>query len=220
LFFFFFEQVKGFDRAAASILLLLYFLGGLAGAPLWAWLAARLSKHRALALSTALYAALTLTVLAIPRGDMVAAGALMFLIGVPFSAGPFLLRAIMADVGDEVRLDTGADRTGLLYALLAGTVKIGSAVAVGVAFPLLQLFGFDPHGGTDAQGLNGLEGLFVGLPAVLSVLAGWLVLGFPLTAARHAEVRRRLEARDAARPSAAADAPMISEGPHAPSLAD
>jgi len=218
LFFFFFEQVKGFERAAASLLLLLYFLGGLAGAPLWAWLAVRLSKHRALALASGLYAALTLAVLAIPHGETLPAAALMFLIGVPYAAGPFLLRAMMADVGDEVRLDTGADRTGMLYALLSGTVKIGSAVAVGVAFPMLQVLGFDPHG-TDAEGLAGLQGLFVGLPALLAVIAGWLVLGFPLTPARHAEVRRQLEALGAAAP-----VPQTPHAPpessHAPRLAD
>jgi GPH family glycoside/pentoside/hexuronide:cation symporter len=217
LFFFFFEQVKGFEHAAASLLLLLYFLGGLAGAPLWSWLAVRLSKHRALALASGLYAVLTVAALAIPREDTLVAGALMFLIGVPYAAGPFLLRAMMADVGDEVRLETHVDRTGLLYALLSGTVKIGSAVAVGVAFPVLQALGFDPKA-TDAQGLAGLQGLFVGLPAVLSLIAGWLVLGFPLTPVRHAEVRRQLEARDARAAAKTPDHPV--QGAHAPRLAD
>ena len=218
LFFFFFEQAKGFTRASASLLLLLYFLGGLAGAPLWAWLAVRLGKHRALALSAGLYAAVTFAVLAIPRGEMVTAGALMFLIGVPYAAGPFLLRAMMADVGDEVRLDTSIDRTGLLYALLSGTVKIGSAVAVGVAFPVLQLVGFDPKA-SDAEGLVGLQGLFVGLPALLSLIAGALVFGFPITPARHAEIRRRLDLRDARLPTSEAHA-AAPEGLHAARLAD
>ncbi len=38
LFFFFFERVKGFDKGEASLLLLIYFIGGLVGAPLWTWL--------------------------------------------------------------------------------------------------------------------------------------------------------------------------------------
>jgi GPH family glycoside/pentoside/hexuronide:cation symporter len=218
LFFFFFEQAKGFDRATASLLLLLYFIGGLAGAPLWAWLAVRLGKHRSLAIAAGVYAVLSIVALAIPRGDTLVAGGLMFLIGVPYAAGPFLLRAMMADVGDEVRLDTGVDRTGLLYALLSGTVKIGSAVAVGVAFPLLQIVGFDPKSG-DAQGIAGLQGIFVGFPAVLSVAAGIIIFGFPITPARHAEIRRRLEAMDAHGESAdhGSETP---QGLHAARLAD
>jgi GPH family glycoside/pentoside/hexuronide:cation symporter len=198
LFFFFFERVKGFDKGAASLLLLAYFIGGLAGAPLWAWLAVRMGKHRALAVSNGVYAALTLCALAIPPGNTWAAGVLMFLIGVPFAAGAFLLRAMMADVGDEVRLATGVERTGLLYALLSGTVKIGSAMAVGVAFPLLQAFGFDARASGASAGLAGLQALFVALPAALSVLAGWLVLRHPLTAARHGEIRAALDLADAA----------------------
>ncbi|HEY3694811.1 MFS transporter [Phenylobacterium sp.] len=204
LFFFFFERVKGFDKGAASLLLLAYFIGGLAGAPLWAWLAVKLGKHRALAVSNGIYAALTLCALAIPPGDTVVAGVLMFLIGVPFAAGAFLLRAMMADVGDEVRLATGVDRTGLLYALLSGTVKIGSAAAVGVAFPLLQAFGFDARASGGPAGLHGLQGLFVGLPAALSVLAGWLVLRHPLTARRHRAIRDALARADASPPLAPA----------------
>jgi GPH family glycoside/pentoside/hexuronide:cation symporter len=88
---------------------------------------------------------------------------------------------------------------------------------VGVAFPLLQAFGFDPKG-TDAQGLAGLQGLFVGLPAVLSFIAGGLVLGFPLTPVRHAEIRRQLEALDARAAAKTPDLPV--QGAHAPRLAD
>jgi Na+/melibiose symporter-like transporter len=200
LFFFFFERVKGFGSGNSSQLLLAYFLGGLAGAPLWAWLAVRLQKHRALALSCILYAALTACALLLPAKNLGLGLVFLFVVGVPYAAGPFLLRAMMADVSDEVRLETGCDRTGLLYAILSGTVKIGSAVAVGV-YPLLQAFGFDPKG-TGPEGLEGLQALFVGLPGLLSIAAGLVVLPFPLTAQRHAQIRAALAAADAAAPLA------------------
>jgi Na+/melibiose symporter-like transporter len=216
LFFFYFERVKGFDRAAASQLLLIYFLGGLAGAPLWAWLAMKLSKHRALALSGLVYAAMTLTVLILPPGNFAMAALLMFLIGVPYAAGAFLLRAMMADVGDEERLEGGVDRTGLLYALLSGTVKVGTAAAVIVTFPALKMFGFDPQATGVSEGLDGLRILFAAVPATLSVLASWVVLNFPLTPERHTEIRRRLAQRDLAEagPEMGAE-PRLSEEIHA-----
>ena len=207
LFFFFMERAKGFDRGQASLLLLIYFIGGLAGAPLWAWLATLWGKHRALALSNLIYAAMMLCALMIPSGDILVAGVLMFLIGVPYAAGGFLLRAMMADVGDEERLQGGIDRTGLLYALLSGTVKISGAVAVGVGFEVLHAFGFDPADAGGSGGLDALRFLFVAAPALLSIACAWLVLNFPLTQARHAEIRRLLAERDALTLDAHADRP-------------
>lgn len=196
LFFFFFGRVKGFTHAEASLLLLIYFIGGLVGAPLWTWLSYKISKHRALAVSGIVYAALTLCSLLIPQGAMIPAATLMFMIGVPYAAGAFLLRAMMADIGDEERLASGVDRTGLLYAILSGTVKVGSAAAVGVSFPLLQAMGFDPKGTGVDTGLQGLAILFAAAPAAMSIAASVIVWGFPLTSERHAEIRAALAARD------------------------
>lgn len=213
LFFFFFGRVKGFTHGEASLLLLIYFIGGLVGAPVWTWLSYRISKHRALAVSGFVYAAMTMCSLMIPQGSMPVAAVLMFLIGVPYAAGAFLLRAMMADIGDEERLESGVDRTGLLYAILAGTVKIGSAAAVGISFPLLQAMGFDPKGqGVDA-GLQGLAILFCAVPAGMSVLASLIVWRFPLTAERHAQIREALAARDLQEPGLAEAAPEMGADP-------
>ena len=213
LFFFFFGRVKGFTHAEASLLLLIYFIGGLVGAPLWTWLSYKISKHKALAVSGIVYAGLTMCSLIIPQGAMVPAAVLMFMIGVPYAAGAFLLRAMMADIGDEERLASGVDRTGLLYAILAGTVKIGSAAAIFITFPLLQLMGFDPKGqGVDA-GLQGLAVLFAAVPAGMSIIASFIVWSFPLTAERHAEIRAGLAARDMKEPGLAEAAPEMGSEP-------
>jgi Na+/melibiose symporter-like transporter len=213
LFFFFFERVKGFEKGEASLLLLIYFIGGLLGAPLWTWLSYRISKHRTLAVSSIVYAGMTMCSLIIPQGAMIPAAILMFLIGVPYAAGSFLLRAMMADIGDEERLESGVDRTGLLYAILSGTVKVGSAAAVFVSFPLLQALGFDPTAkGVDA-GLGGLSILFAAVPAVMALAAAWIVWGFPLTAERHAQIRAALAARDMKEPSLAEAAPEMGAEP-------
>lgn len=215
LFFFFFERVKGFDKGGASLLLLIYFIGGLLGAPLWTWLSYRIGKHRALAVSGVAYALVTVAVVMIPKADFAVAAGLMFAIGVPYAAGAFLLRAMMADIGDETRLETGVDRTGLLYALLAGTVKIGSAAAVGASFTALDMIGFDAKTGGASAGLAGLTVLFTLVPALLSLAAAAIVMGFPLTAERHAEIRDALAARDLAEaaPEMGAD-PLITEEIH------
>ena len=213
LFFFFFGRVKGFSHAEASLLLLIYFIGGLVGAPLWTWLSYKISKHKALAVSGIVYAGLTMCSLLIPQGGMLPAAVLMFMIGVPYAAGAFLLRAMMADIGDEERLASGVDRTGLLYAILSGTVKIGSAAAIFITFPLLQLMGFDPKGQGVDTGLQGLAVLFAAVPAGMSIVASFIVWGFPLTAERHAEIRAGLAARDMKEPGLAEAAPEMGSEP-------
>ncbi|MBR7619942.1 MFS transporter [Phenylobacterium sp. 20VBR1] len=198
LFFFYFERVKDFDKGVASLLLLIYFVGGLVGAPVWTWLAYRIGKHRALAFSSVVYAAMTMAILLVPPGNFAIAALLMFLIGVPYAAGAFLLRAMMADVGDEERLESGGDRMALLYALLSGTVKIGSAAAVFFTFPALELMGFDPKATGVATGLGGLSVIFTVVPAGLALIGAWIIITFPLTAELHAAIRDALHARDQA----------------------
>jgi GPH family glycoside/pentoside/hexuronide:cation symporter len=213
LFFFFFVRVKDFDKGTASLLLLIYFVGGLIGAPIWTRLAYRIGKHRTLAVSGLFYAAATLGSNLIPPGAAPVAAVMMFLAGLPYSAGAFLLRAMMADVADEELLDSRIDRTGLLYALLSGTVKIASAAAVGITFPLLALLGFDAKATGVSTGLDGLTIMFTLGPAALALAASAIIAGFPLTEARHGEIRDALAARDLDENSLADAAPAMGAEP-------
>ena len=122
----------------------------------------------------------------------------LILAGLPYSAAPLLVRAMMADIGDEERLASGADRTGLLYALVSGTVKLGHALAIG-AFPLLALFGFDPTLPTPV-GETALIALYSVVPAAMGLLVAAVMLRYPLDETRVAEIQRQLAARDAATP--------------------
>ena len=203
LFFFYFERVKDFDKAEAGILLLVYFLSALVCAPLWTRLARNIGKHKALSIAGVVYAIVQAGIVFMPVGNFWVAVPLLVLAGLPYSAGPFLLRSMLADVGDEERLVSGADRTGLLYAILAGTAKLGYALAVGITFVALDALGFNAGGGGDPRaGMMGLQALFVIAPAVLGLLAAWVCFGYPLDAARHAEIREQLALRDLPPPTA------------------
>jgi Na+/melibiose symporter-like transporter len=199
LFFFFFERIKHFDRTEAGLLLLIYFVAALAGAPLWPILAKRIGKHHALAVASVLYAAVQICAVLTPAGNTVAGMLILVLAGIPYAAAPLLVRAMMADIGDEERLASGADRTGLLYAIVNGTVKLGHAFAIG-AFPLLALFGFDPKLPTPT-GEMALVALYAVVPAAMGLVVAVVMLRYPLDATRVAEIQRQLAARDAATPS-------------------
>lgn len=197
---FFFQRVKNFEAGETNILLLVYFIGGLVGAPIWAKLAYVLGKHRSLALAGLVYAIVAVGVLLVPEGNLLAGSLMMLLIGVPYAAGLLLLRAMMADAGDELRLETGGDRAGLLFALLISTVKVVSAIAVPVTYGLLQGFGFEPRETTGDTGETALAVIFSVVPAAFALVGSAMLLRYPLTGERHAEIRRLLDERDAASP--------------------
>lgn len=212
LFFYFFEAVQGFQRAETSVLLLVYFVAGLAGAPVWSALAVRMGKHGALILAC-VYFAVTLLLAAfagpvlvplaeaagLGNPEVVVAGVMVALVGLAFASGDLLLRAMMADVADQVRLEQGEDRTGLLFSILTATSKLGYAVSV-MTFAGLRLTGFDPTlGGANSEtALIWLQAMFAGLPALCLVVGAWALWRYPLDQKRHAEIRAALEARGGA----------------------
>lgn len=198
LYLFFFELARGYSAAQADGLLMIYIVAGVPGPSLWARVAHRLGKHRTVRLASATYAILQVGLLALPAaspGPMVVA---MFLVGFTATAFPFLTRAMLADAADELRCETGADRTALLYALIGCTSKIGATASVGIAYSLLPLFGFKATLGlaNTPFAIWGLQACYL-VPPILAVLLGGLaVWGYRLDAVRHAEIRAALRNRD------------------------
>ncbi|MEH0195920.1 MFS transporter [Caulobacter sp. CCNWLY153] len=215
LFFFFFERIKGIPKDQAGILLLVYFVAALAGAPLWPWIAKVTGKHTSLAIAGIMYAVFQVAAVITPNGVNAFAITVLVLAGLPYSAAPLLVRSMMADIGDEERLSSGVDRTGLLYAIVNGTVKLGFALAIGV-FLVLEKLGFDPKI-PSAEGDTALIVLYTAVPAALGVLVSVIIVRYPLDARRHAEILAQLEARDAAQANAQASSHDLSDPSPAPS---
>ena len=200
IFIFFFRQSRGFTAADTSILLLLYFVGGLIGSPIWAALAKRIGKHRALIVSCGYYILMQSLTLSFPRGSLAIGGPVMLLAGIAFSAYLILMRAMTADACDEARLDLGSDCTGMIYALNNAGTKVGSAVGVAITFPLLQnVFGFNARvAQNSAHAVQGLNLAFTVLPIAFVALGGLFMVGYRLNEQRHGEVREALARRDEA----------------------
>ncbi|AQR62096.1 MFS transporter [Brevundimonas sp. LM2] len=199
LLFFYFESIKGFDRGQSQIFMVLYFVAGLMAAPFWSWLAVRVGKDRALQIASIAFAALYALIGFLPAGNFTVTAIGLFIAGLPYAAGLLLSRAMMADVADEVRLETGEDRMGLLFSFLSLTTKLGYAISVGVLI-LLAWVGFDqaPGAANSPTALTTLTLLFLALPTGLLVLSAVVLRAYPLTAARHAQVRAGLAEKDTA----------------------
>ena len=102
---------------------------------------------------------------------------------------------MLADVGDAEKLATGADRTGLFYALSSANGKIASSVSVIFTFYALSLMGFKPTTGAvnSHAAILGLQALFAFVPGLLGLLAAWVIHAYPLNAERHAQVLKDLD---------------------------
>lgn len=195
LFEFVFVRLLGFSASEAAVLLLVYFGSGLAALPVWLRLAGRIGKHRAAAASCLLGALLHLAAwLLFDAGHPGLSYAAIAMAGIPYAAPGFLLRAMLADVGDEERLASGADRIGLLNAVLTTAMKLGYALPVGLLFPVLALVGFsaDASAPSAPGSLLWVEGFWIALPPLLLIAAAWVLARLPLSAARHAEVQAAL----------------------------
>jgi Na+/melibiose symporter-like transporter len=210
LYLFFFKGARGYSDQEAAGLLVLYIVAGIITAPFWAFISNRLQKHRTLLLSALLYSFAQATIVFIPPHSMGIMSLGMFMAGGIAAAFGFLIRAMVADVADEIRLETGKERAGLLYALISSTVKIGTASAV-ITLPLLGLFGFDPRPGAvnTPEAMNALIWTYVALPVVAVALGGLVMLSYRLDRARHAEIRAALDARDAKTTEASEDETAI-----------
>lgn len=198
LYLFYFINRRGFDASQANLLLLIYILAGFAGAPFIAWIAHRTGKHRALQISTVGFSACLLVVPFLPRGDFAAASAPMFVAGAMFIAFLVMLRALAADISDEVRLEAGRHTAGLIYSLTNATSKLAVAAAIFLTFRILASVGFDPREGAvnTPAALRGLEFAFLAGPVGFVITGGLCFLGYKLDADRHAEIRAELDRRD------------------------
>ncbi len=199
LLFFYFESIKGFDQAQSQQFMAVYFVAGLLAAPFWSWLAMKMGKDRALQIASILFAVFYGAVAFIPPGNFLFAAISLFIAGLPYAAGLLLTRAMMADVADEVRLETGEDRMGLLFSFLSLTTKLGYAISVGSLWILSQAgFNDKTHAANDPFPLMVLQVLFIVLPTLLLAASAWSLVKYPLTLKRHAEIREALEAREQA----------------------
>lgn len=197
LYMFFFTDSRGFSAEQASALLLVYVIAGIVGAPLTARLAMRFSKHRTLMVTTTAYSLGLCTVMILPKGNVPIAIPVMFWCGFMAAGFDLMIRAMLADVADEVRLEQGQERLSLIYALNALANKIASAFAIGLTFPLLAQIGYRASGGNTADAIFGLELAYIIGPIVFVMLGGACVLGWKLDAAKHADIRAQLDRRDA-----------------------
>lgn len=179
------------------ILLLVYFAMGVIAIPPMLWLSRKLGKHKMMVAHVLANAVMIPCILLVPQGNLTAATILWTLLGLNMSVGPFLFRAIMADVADHDQAETGHARAGLYFAMLAATNKLGYSGAIVIAGLVLGYIGFNGKAVNPPEVISSLMMIYIIPPTLISILIGVVMWRFPLDEARQRELRRIIEERSA-----------------------
>jgi len=182
----------------ASGLFLFQFVFGVFAGPIWLRIGYRFGKHRTAVLGELAQAAINLGLLCVTPQTMPLLLALTLAQGLAQGSGNLMLRSMVADIADQHRLTAGVDRTGLYFSVFSLSGKSATAVAAGIALPLVAWLGFDPKAVNGAAALEGLKYVFALGPALAHLASAALLHRFGLDEARHREIRLALEARDRA----------------------
>jgi Na+/melibiose symporter-like transporter len=206
LYVYFFHDAKGFSIQHVGFLLIFYIGAGLVGSPFWGRVARTFGKHRTVQIACVTYGITQTILMALPRvypgyhlvdGLPTAIG--MFSVGFCASAFVLLIRAMVSDVADEVRLEQGQDLTSLLFSMVTTTSKIGIAITVTAVFPVLQMAGYNGKEGAvnTPHAIFALEMCYLFAPIVLVFVGGAMFFGYRLDAQKHNAIREALAVRDA-----------------------
>lgn len=194
LFLFYFTDGRGFSVSETSLLLIAALGAGLLGAPAIARLSMKISKHRTVVITACCYATALSSLMLVPKDAKLLACVPVIVTGFLYAGFHVLLRSMTADVSDEIRLEQGADRSALLYALLTLAPKLAAAIAIGLTFNVMAKVGYQPSLGSDnaATALEGLGFAYLMGP-ICFVLSGALCVGgYTLGAQRTEEIRAQL----------------------------
>jgi len=180
----------------SGLLLLTYFLSAVVGLPLWLWLGKRWGKHRCWC-GAMIWACLWFAgVPFLGTGDVTGFLLICIATGLALGADLALPPSLQADVVDVDRAESGERRTGAYFALWGMAQKLALALGVGIAFPLLELAGFNAEAavsGDERQaGVWALVALYSVAPIVFKVASIVLIWHHPLTETAHAALRQKI----------------------------
>jgi Na+/melibiose symporter-like transporter len=191
---FFMQHVVG-DTQSGPKILLIYYPTVTLGILLWGALARRIDKHRAWIAGMVVMVAATASYMLVGRGELGMMVAILFVSGIGSGALTALPASMKADVVDLDAVESGEDRAGLFFAAWSLAVKFIAAVGQGLAFTTLAWIGFHARGDNGPSEILGLRIFYSAGPMLLYLTALLIVWSYPITAARHAQLRAALAAR-------------------------
>ncbi|MCH2173586.1 MFS transporter [Myxococcota bacterium] len=179
-----------------SGILVLYMIVNVIAVPAWVRISKYTGKHKAVAAGLLGHGVFALAYLLPGPGDIALFVGVHLVSAFVYGGHSFLIRSMVADVTDVDTLASGQQRAGLFYSLVTMTNKIGMALGIGIAYPVLDWIGFDPAGNNDPTAINGLRYLFVLTPFVAEMMVAWIIYHYQLDEKAQQEIRSQLEQAD------------------------
>jgi len=180
--------------ALAGPVLFLYFVCSAVSVPIWVRVARRFGKHQTWC------GAVTAACLFFAGAPFLSAGdtawyiAIVIGTGLMIGADLALPSAINGDLIEWDAHENGHRRPGLFFALWGTASKLAFALAVGMAFPLLDLIGFDATITNSAEDIRALAVLYGGPSILFKLAAVAMMYDFPIDEAEHRRIRDALSA--------------------------
>jgi GPH family glycoside/pentoside/hexuronide:cation symporter len=167
--------------------------------PFWQWLSRKMDKGPAYAIGMAIGALAVLMTFFLPHGSTPLIYVVSVFAGFGFAANWIFPWAMVADVGDYDRLETGQQRSGMYYGVWGLATKISEAFALAAVGWILTGFGYVANVAQSPTALLGIRLFFGLIPAVFIFVALPFLFKYPITRKSHTEVRAKLEALDRSR---------------------
>ena len=180
----------------AIFMLAIFYLSNLSAVPFWVWLSTKIGKHRAYVASFALIGLAHPFYLLLGEGDFWWMTPITIATG--FAAGGFaaLPNSMKADVIDLDTMQSGENRAAAFFSIWSLLYKLPASFGPWIGLMGLALFGFQaaPDAVNGPDELFGLSFLFAVFPSLFYLLSGAIVWNYPITEARHKEMRAEMEA--------------------------
>ena len=184
-------------EGSVGMLLFLYLACSACSVPFWVAMSKRFGKHQTWTVAILLAAAFFFWTPFLGSDSMIPFVIIVIATGFATGADLVLPSAINADIIEWDELQSGYRRPGLFFALWGTATKLSFALAIGIAFPLLDVVGFSATEANDASAIQGLA-IMYGVPCIGFKLTALLLMrGYPITEEKHAEIRQQLRERNA-----------------------
>jgi GPH family glycoside/pentoside/hexuronide:cation symporter len=186
----------GMEGQVPVVMFLLLAFVGLFLFP-WKLLSDRWNKGPAYALGLGIGGLAVAATFLLPHEPTVWVYPIAIVAGIGFSANWVFPWAMVPDVVEYDRVETGEHRGGMYYGVWGLAVKVSEALGITATGWVLQLYGYAPNVEQSTRALLGIRLFFGPVPLICFALALPLLIWFPITRASHAEMRKRLAEREA-----------------------
>lgn len=172
---------------------------GVVGLSLFAWkrVVDRWEKNWAYILGLLLCIAGLAALYGVGPGQQSTVTVLLVVIGIGMGAHWIVPFAMVPDTIDHGHMQVGERKTGMYYGLYGLVDKLARTVATVLVAGMLDMTGYVPNVAQSTQALQGIALMTSILPALSLGLAVPLLLAYPITRTRHADIRRSVGAREA-----------------------